>query len=215
MLVFAILKKNITMKYSISTLMVFLFIFNVSAQQRNISISSGVCFNGSGDTRGIIYSTEYSRYIKDSKFFWSASFGGTIHSGSFPIFYEYPQGRMNDGSVNYTIAGLQASFHVGKNFLKTKDKEFFFKIGPVIRYQSSSYWDRITVLYEPLTSIPFPLVLFENTTPRNTIAIGASPMIGYVFPVGKSCTFGIVGGFQFDTQGDNLSYLTLQIGKRF
>lgn len=203
------------MKHAVIALIVFFIFFKVDAQRKNISVSSGICFNGTGDTKGIIYSTEFSKYIKNSKFFWSTSFGGTIHSGSFPIFYEYPVGRMNDGSVNYTIAGLQASFHIGKNFLKSKDREFYFKIGPVIRYQSSSYWDVINVLYAPLTTLPFPVVVFQNSTPRNTIAIGASPMIAYVFPVGKSFNLGLVGGFQFDTQGDNLSYLTLKLGKRF
>ncbi len=185
------------------------------AQTKTISVSGGLCFNSTGDTKGLIYSTEYSQYIKKSKFFWSASFGGTIHDGSFPILYEYPAGRFNDGSVNYTIAGLQASFHIGKNFLSGKNNEFYFKIGPVIRYQSSSYYDAISVLYEPITGLPFPVVVFENTTPRRTIAIGGSPMIGYSFPVGKGFIAGITGGFQFDTQGDNLTSLSLKIGKRF
>jgi hypothetical protein len=75
----------------------------------------------------------------------------------------------------------------------------FFKIGPVIRYQSSLYWDVLNVLYQPLTGLPYPVVVFENSTPRKTFAIGVSPMIGYAFHIGKGFNLGIVGGFQFDT----------------
>lgn len=203
------------MKQSLFLLFLLLHFYKGNAQKQQISVSTGICFNGTGDSKGIIYSTEYSKYIKKSKYFWSASFGGTIHGGSYPIIYEYPVGKMNDGSVNYTIAGLQASFHIGKNFLNKKGKELYFKIGPVIRFQSSSYWDKMTVLYPAFTGLSYPVVLFENITPRRTIAIGASPIIGYSFPIGKGFNLGFAGSFQFDTQGDNLSSLVLKLGKNF
>jgi hypothetical protein len=185
------------------------------AQKNNISVSAGISLNGTGDTKGLIYSTEYSKYIKKSKFLWSTSFGGTIHDGSFPILYEYPTGVQNDGSVNYTIAGFQTAFYIGKNFLRNDSKEFIVKIGAVARYQSSSYWDVLNVLYPPLTGLPYPVVVFENSTPQKTVAIGVSSQIGYSVVISNNFTLGIIGGFQFDTQGDNLSYLTVKFGKRF
>jgi len=184
------------------------------AQKNSISAIAGLCFNGTGDSKGLIYSTEFSKYFK-AKYFWSASFGGTIHDGSFPIFFEYPVGRMNDGSVNYTIAGFQSSFHIGKNFRSQSKNELYLKLGTVLRYQSSSYWDTFDVLYSPLTGLPFPVIVFDNSTPRETIAIGASIQIGYSYVLSNNYTIGLVGGFQFDTQGDNLSNLSIKFGKRF
>ena len=203
------------MKQKALVLLFLVLHFEVKAQQKSISVSAGICLNGTGDSKGLIYSTEFTKYIKKSNYFWSTSFGGTIHGGSFPILYEYPTGVQNDGSVNYTIAGFQTSFFIGKNFLRKSSNELIFKIGSVIRYQSSSYWDVLNVLYQPITGLPFPVVVFENSTPRKTVAIGGSSQIGYTFIVANNFTLGVIGGFQFDTQGDNLSYLTVKFGKRF
>lgn len=192
-----------------------ILLFNKSqAQKQQIQLSIGQSFNGTGDTRGLNFATEYNKYFK-KKLSWSAALGGTIHDGFFPIFYEYPSGRHNDGSVRYTIAGFQATSHISYNFLNSLQHEFLFRIGTVLRYQSSSYWDVVTVLYTPITGIPYPVVVFENTTPQKTVAIGGSTQISYAYTIQQKISIGFVAGFQFDTQGDNISQVSLTIGRRF
>jgi hypothetical protein len=105
--------------------------------------------------------------------------------------------------------------HVGYNFLNSTKSDLLFRIGAVLRYQSSSYWDEVNVLYEPLTGLPFPVVVFRNSSPQRTVAIGGTTQIKYSFTTKQNITLGMLAGFQFDTNGDNISHLSLTIGKRF
>jgi hypothetical protein len=182
--------------------------------KRQIELIGGRSVHGSGDTRGLNFSVEYSKYFK-KRLNWSASIGGTIHDGVFPVLYEYPTGVQNDGSIRYTTAGLQVLTHLGYNFIKSRKNELLFRLGSVLRYQSSSYWDVVTVLYPPLTGLPYPVVVFENSTPQRTIAIGGTTQLKYSYTTKRNISIGILGGFQFDTNGDNISHLSLTIGKRF
>jgi len=202
------------MKYIFYLAFMLLVVKNSHAQKQQIQLSLGQSLNGSGDTRGIIFATEYIKYLK-KKLNWTSSLGGTIHDGFFPVFFEYPVGRTNDGSIRYTIAGFQVSSHLGYNFLKSSNHELCFRLGSVLRYQSSSYWDVVTVLYPPITSLPYPVVIFQNTTPQKTVAIGGSTQLAYSYLINKKLSLGMLAGFQFDTQGDNISNLSITIGRRF
>lgn len=202
------------MKYIFYLTFLILLSNKSQGQKQQIQLSFGQSFNSTGDTRGLGFATEYNRYFK-KKLNWSASFGGTIHDGFFPILYEYPVGRQNDGSIRYTIAGFQVSSHLSYNFLNSTQHELLFRLGTVLRYQSSSYWDVVNVLYQPITGLPYPVVVFENTTPQKTVAIGGSTQIGYSYTINKKLSIGVLGGFQFDTQGDNISNLSVTIGRRF
>lgn len=186
----------------------------MSIPKKQIELIAGRSVHGSGDSRGLNFSVEYSKYFK-KKLNWSASIGGTIHDGVFPVFYEYPTGVQNDGSIKYTTAGLQVMTHLGYNFFKSDNNELLFRLGSVLRYQSSSYWDEVAVLYPPLTNLPYPVVVFRNTTPQRTFAIGGTTQLKYSYTTKHKISLGILAGFQFDTNGDNISHLSLTIGKRF
>ena len=186
----------------------------VTTPKKQIELIAGRSVHGSGDSRGLNFSVEYSKHFK-KKLNWSASIGGTIHDGVFPVFYEYPTGVQNDGSIKYTTAGLQVLTHLGYNFFKSAKNELLFKLGSVLRYQSSSYWDVVTVLYPPLTGLPYPVVVFENSTPQRTFAVGGTTQIKYSYTIKQKISLGILAGFQFDTNGDNISHLSLTIGKIF
>lgn len=203
------------MKYIILLMCVIVGIENNSeAQKQQIQISFGQTYNGSGDTKGFTFATEYNKIFK-KKFSWSVSFGGTIDGGTFPLFFEYPIGQINDGSVNYTIAGFQVTSHLAYYFLNSPQHQIYFRLGALLRYQSSSYWDTFNVLYPPLTGLPYPVIVFENTTPPKTLAIGGTTQIGYAYTINKKISIGLLAGFQFDTQGDNISQLSLTLGRRF
>lgn len=186
----------------------------VTIPKNQIELIAGRSVHGSGDSRGLNFSVEYSKYFK-KRLIWSASIGGTIHDGVFPLFYEYPSGVQNDGSIQYTTAGLQILTHLGYNFFNSAKNELLFRLGSVLRYQSSSYWDAVTVLYPPLTGLPYPVVVFENSLPQRTFAIGGTTQIKYSYTTKRKISFGMLAGFQFDTNGDNISHISLTIGKRF
>lgn len=202
------------MKFLFSLLaVVFLFTQSI-AQKHQLQFALGTSFNGSGDTQGFGFLTEYSKKFKKKRS-WSVSLGGTIHDGSFDILYEYPQGQQRDGSVRYTIAGFQGTSHLGFSLFSSNTHDLVFRLGSVIRYQSSSYWDVVNVLYEPITGLPYPVVFFENTSPQTTLALGGSSQLSYSYTLKNRISLGILASFQFDTQGDNVSQLLFTVGKRF
>ncbi|MBY0476143.1 MAG: hypothetical protein K2Q24_00710 [Chitinophagaceae bacterium] len=141
--------------------------------------------------------------------------GSTIHDGNIPLLFEYPSGNAIDGSIRYTTAGFQTVFSFGYDFIKSDKNSLLFKIGVPLRYQSSSYYDNVIILYEPITSLPFPVIIFNNRTPQKTLAIGLSPQIAYNFIISNKIVIGLSGSFQFDTNGDNISSLSFTIGHRF
>lgn len=203
------------MKYILLLAFKVLFFQKLQAQKQQVQVSFGRSFNGTGDIRGFGFATEYNKYFK-KKLSWSASFGGTIHDDFIPIIYEYPAGSQNDGSVRYTIAGFQVASHLSYNFLKPEQHELLFRLGAVLRYQSSSYYDDVAIYYPAAgTGFPIPVVVFNNTSPQRTFAVGASPQISYSYIVNKKTSLGLLAGFQFDTNGDNISQLSLTVGRRF
>jgi hypothetical protein len=203
-------------KYLLVTYIFFsLYSFSqVTNPKKQIELIIGRSVQGTGDSRGLIFAVEYSKYFK-KKLNWSASIGATINDGILAIFYEYPSGVQNDGSIRYTTAGVQAMTHLGYDFLSSTKSDLLFKIGTVIRYQSSSYWDDVAVLLQPMTGLPYPVVVFRNSTPQRTVAIGSTTQIKYSFTTKHKISFGMLTGFQVDTNADTITHLSLTIGKRF
>lgn len=201
------------MKLTLALFICLLFSQMANAQTKSIAVFGGICRNGTGDNNGMVYGTEFLKYIKKSSFFWSASFGGTIHDGSQPIFYKNETGNVTDMSVNYTIAGFQTIGHIGVKCFNANKHQLTFKTGPLIRYQSSSYWDILHLIYD--SGYPFPVVSFLNTTPRRTVALGLSTVLGYSYKLANDFSLGVDASFQFDTQEDNLRFLAFKFGKSF
>lgn len=202
------------MKKIVWVLIMSITVANAFSQNENIHIAVGRSFHGTGDFRGISFSTNYERFFKNKAFSGTYSFGGTIHDGDFPIYYNYPAGETTDGSIRYTTAGLQIGYYLGYNFIKKVDcAKLQFKIGGIARYQTSSYYDDVAVLYGALTNIPFPVVVIRNFTPSRTYAVGLNPQISFSHIAGKKYFFGIKGDFQFDTNEDNIASLSLMIGR--
>ncbi|MBM3922000.1 MAG: hypothetical protein FJ340_02200 [Sphingomonadales bacterium] len=202
------------MKFHFSLLAVFFLFTQCIAQKQQLQFALGTNFNGTGDTKGLGFLTEYNKKFK-KRLSWSVSLGGTINDGSFGILYEYPQGQQRDGSVRYTIAGFQGTSHLGFSVFSSNTGNLVFRLGSVIRYQSSSYWDIVNILYEPITGLPYPVIVFENTSPQKTLALGGSSQLSYSYTLKNRICLGILASFQFDTQGDTISQLLFTIGKRF
>lgn len=190
----------------------------VSAQTplstRTIQLYAGPSFNGTGDIVGFTFDTEYGKYFK-KKSSWYVGIGGTIHDRQWPIFYNDREGNQVDGSVRATIAAVQVSGLYGYSFVRNEVNEFLVKVGPIIRYQSSSYWDGLA-LYPPAgTGFPIPVVAFYNVSPQRTLAIGGNLGFAYNYTISKKISIGILAELQLDTNGDTITQCLLSIGRRF
>jgi hypothetical protein len=198
-------------------LFILLFIISINpvlAQDNQIQISIGPSFHGTGDLLGFNYGIEYGKTIK-KKFSWYISSTGSIHDGFSENIYEYPAGRRVDGSYRFTTAGIQIGYHISYSLIKSKKNDLYLRLGGIIRYQSSSYYDELSIYYPPATGLPFPVTEIVNKTPQRTLAIGATPQIAYTFTTKKKICFGFITGFQLDTNGDVISNLSFTMGKRF
>jgi hypothetical protein len=184
------------------------------AQKKQLQMLGGWSKHGSGDLRGFYYGFNYSKYFKP-KLSWQVSVEGNMYDGYFPLYYTAPNNSVVDGSYRYSISGLQLGYNLRYSFLKTDNHEAIISGGAFVRYQSSSASDAITVLYPIVTNLPIPVIYFQNETPARTIAVGAYPKIEYNYTLKKKITIGMIAGFQFDTNGDNIMNLSLSIGKRF
>lgn len=204
--------KGITL--SLSLFFPFILFSQTKFSPNQIQVTAGRSTHGTRDMRGIIFITEYTNYFKKS-LFWTIALGGTIHDGSRPLFFNDAYGNAIDGSIRYTTAGVQATSHLGYSFIKTSRHELGIKVGALLRYQSSSYYDRVSISYPLATGLPIPVITFDNTTPQRTYAFGGSAQILYNYSINKAISLGIQAGFQTDTNGDTITQAAFTIGKRF
>ena len=170
--------------------------------------------HGTGDIRGVAFNSGYS-YFFSKKYCWIVEVGGTLHDGSRPLFYTAPNGNTIDGSIRYTTGGIQSKAGIGYNFIRTPKHNFHAALSSLLRYQSSSYYDDVTILFPAGTGLPVPVVYFENKTPARTFAIGGSISLSYNYTLKNRISLGMIGSFQTDSNGDALSQIGLAIGKRF
>lgn len=187
---------------------------NLLANQQ-ISVAIGTSKHGTGDMPGLVFNTSYSKKFKKN-LSWIVGIGGSIHDGQQPLYYTF-NGNEVDGSIRYTTAGLQLNAYLEYDLLKAGNHQFQLRLGPLLRYQSSSYYDALGIYYPASGSgFPFPLVEFNNSTPQRTFAAGGSAQAGYNYTISKmNLSPGISAGIQTDSNGDTITQLSLSLGKRF
>jgi len=202
----------------------FLFLFFQSAffanaqdatfPKKHFQFFAGTSYNGTGDISGFAFKSEFGLYFKKKSSF-QINMGGTIHDKVHEIFYTDQSGKTVDGSVRATIAGFQIAGLYGYSFVRTQKDEFLIKVGPVVRYQSSSYWDQLGEYSPIITGVPFPVVDFINLSPQRTFAIGGNLALAYNYTISNKVSIGILGEFQTDSNGDTISQLLFSVGTRF
>lgn len=184
---------------------------NVKAQKSNqLYLTSGTSLAGTGDIRGFYIGTGLQHVNKRWHVYYELS--TTIHDGSNPLFFETTNGDLIDASIRYNTTGIQASSIFAYNFLKSKIHVLNAGAGPLIRYQSSSYYDAYTIVYPIASGFQYPFVIFDNTSPMRTIAIGANIQTSYQYNFYKKFSLGLRTNFQFDTNGDIFFNKGLSLG---
>lgn len=202
------------MKKVIFSFFLFLTIQQISfAQGQQLQLEAGRSYTGSGDMGGWAFTVGYEKRIK-KQLSWEASVGANIYTDTKAIFYEDSFGEQKDASIRIVTAGFQVAHVYGYHFLKKNDKDLFFKMGGLFRYQANSF-DGAGIYYPIITNMPFPLVLLDNRFPQNTISLGAISKIGFSSLLTRNLTLGLTCSFQLDTNGDNIMQLMLIIGRKF
>jgi len=186
----------------------------VSLPKRHVQVYAGLSFNGTGDIVGFAYDTEFGKYFK-KKSSWYVGMGGSIHDTHWPILYTDQSGNQIDGSVRATTAGFQISGLYGYSLVRNLKHEFLVKIGPLLRYQSTSYWDELAVYPPAGTGLPFPVVSFFNISPQRTLALGGNAEFVYNYTISKKVSIGVLAELQLDTNGDTISQFLFSVGRRF
>jgi len=180
---------------------------------RNISISGGRSFHGSGDQRGVQLSAEYGKYFK-KKLEWSAGFASAIHSDETLLLLNYPNAETIDASYRTTTAGIQ--FYSLISFAPVHSLHHEVKIsgGGLVRYQSDSY-SGYGIYFPPTNNFPEPFFTFRNNDKQNTINAGYLVELGYAYTFKNNMLISTKAGFQNDTNGDVLTNYCIRVGKRF
>jgi hypothetical protein len=186
----------------------------LSLPQRHLQLYAGPSFNGTGDIIGFAYDAEFGKY-RNKKSSWYVGIGGSIHDKQWPIFYSDQQGNKVDASIRATIAGVQIAGLYGYSIVRNEEHELLIKIGPILRYQSTSYWDGLGLYPSAGTGYPIPLVSFYNTSPQRTLAIGGNLGFLYNYTIAKKISIGVLAELQLDTNGDTISQFLLSVGRRF
>jgi hypothetical protein len=83
-----------------------------------------------------------------------------------------------------------------------------------VRYQSSSYYHVLVILYPPVTNVPIPLTYFINTNPQRTIAVEGSLQVSYNYQLKYKILPGVSGGSPMDTTRDNIIQASIGIGTK-
>ncbi len=190
----------------------------VDAQQPSVQpgqylqISGGSSKHGSGDLKGILFSTEYGKYFRKN-ISWSLRLSGTIHDGYYPLEF-LAGGQTIDGSIRYTVAGVQLGANLGYSIFRNDKHELLTKGGALLRYQSSSLPDYYEIAYPAATGLPYPVIIYNHSTRQRTYTVGADVQMQYSYSIKQKWFIGLLGGFQFDTGGDNVSQISLATGFR-
>lgn len=199
----------------------FFILFNFSLngnsqtlQRRGIELIPQISFTGTGDVWGPGFTIRYTNYFK-KRFSYSLWAGCTIHSASDPLSFTDSLGRFYDISIRDVTGGIQCGSTIEYALIRSKKQEFKLGFGGLIRYQSTSLPDIVTVFYPAGTGIPFPVYVFQQESRQKTIAIGANVQIGYNFIFKNNLYIGVLSSWQMDSNGESILPTGLTVGKKF
>jgi hypothetical protein len=182
-------------------------------REQSIRVMAGYTRTGSGDMGGLIYGAEWEKFFR-YKVSWSLGFNGLIYDGENAIYTPNDPNRRSDGGLRYTTAGVQVVGHLGYSFIKTPVHDFKLRVGPLVKYQTSSL-DGYAVTYPLVTNYPEPVVTFYNPNPQRTVALGGSVQILYNYTIRNKISVGVLAGGQTDTEGDLITQLSVMVGRKF
>lgn len=180
-----------------------------------LQIDIGTGMHGSGDLGGFTFNTSYTNYFR-KKIFYTLEVGTSINYGASSLFYVNSSGKTFDSSYRYTTAGIQLVGKIGLSFFRNKKNDLGLRIGPLVRFQSSSVPDGVSTLFPAAgTGFDMPVSFFDYVTPQNTLAIGGVFQLFYNYSISNKIYIGPSAGFQSDSNGDTITNISLACGMKF
>ena len=175
--------------------------------------------HGTGDLKGFSFDLSYDHSLK-RRFDWTNGLTTTIHSGhdrgEYTIFFpNQPPIVVNPDSksfLHYTTAGVQLTSILNFNILAFPRHKLRIGVGPIFRYESSSYPESWSYTLEA-TDEAVPVYTFNYQGDTNQFNIGYSFGLSYFAAITKKYQLGIKVFFQNDTDGASITHLGLSIGR--
>lgn len=204
-------------------LLLFLFLIPILLTAQNtttllnesIQIDIGAGMHGSGDIGGFTFNTSYTNYFR-KKISYTLEVGTSIHYGKDYLLFANGPGKTFEESYRYTTAGIQLVGKIGLSIFRNKKNDFGLRLGPLVRFQSSSIPDSITTLFPAAgTGFDMPVSIFEFENPQNTLAIGGVFQLFYNYCFSNKIYIGPSAGFQSDSNGDTITNISLACGMKF
>ena len=182
---------------------------------KSIQVDMGTGLHGSGDLAGLTLNTSYTHYFR-KKVSYTVEIGTSIHYGSSTLYYTDNFGKNIDGSIRFTTAGIQLAGKIGLSVFRNKKNDLGLRLGPLVRYQSSSTPDDINTVFPAAgTGFDVPITFIGNESPQNTLSIGGTFQLFYNYSISNKIYIGPSAGFQIDTNGDTISNISLACGVKF
>lgn len=182
---------------------------------KSIQVDAGTGMHGSGDLAGLSLNTSYTHYFR-KKVSYTIEIGTSIHYGSSALYFTDNSGKNVDGSVRFTTAGIQLAGKIGLSVFRNKKNDLGLRLGPLVRYQSSSTPDSISIRFPAAgTGFNVPVTIIGNENPQNTLALGGALQLFYNYSISNKIYIGPSAGFQIDSNGDTISNLSLACGVKF
>ena len=182
---------------------------------KSLQIEMGTGLHGSGDLAGLTLNTSYTHYFR-KKVSYTVEVGTSIHYGSSALYYTDKSGKNIDGSYRFTTAGIQLAGKIGLSVFRNKKNDLGLRLGPLVRYQSSSVPDEITTVFPAAgTGFDVPISFVSNESPQNTLSIGGVFQLFYNYSISNKIYIGPSAGFQIDSNGDTITNISLACGMKF
>ena len=188
---------------------------NTALLNKSIQVDMGTGLHGSGDLAGLTLNTSYTHYFR-KKVSYTVEVGTSIHYGSSALYYTDKSGKNIDGSYRFTTAGIQLAGKIGLSVFRNKKNDLGLRLGPLVRYQSSSIPDSISTLFPAAgTGFDVPISFVSNESPQNTLSIGGVFQLFYNYSISNKIYIGPSAGFQIDSNGDTITNISLACGMKF
>lgn len=195
------------------TIFIFL-LFSVFAQaqlNRQLTVDMNRSFHGSGDMEGLGFAVEYGLFFSHHLEF-TTGLSANLHHTFRPVWLTHFNPPI-DASFRMVTGGLQWQGQVQFAPLRTPNQEAKIGVGPVVRYQSSSYPNAYGS-YQ-LNNFPEPVFTFRHYEPQNLVTAGYQVSLSYAYTFARGFLLGAKASFQNDTNSDVITQYGLRVGKRF
>jgi len=175
--------------------------------------SSGASFLSNGDLKGFYINSSIQKSF--NKWVYSGNITTSIHDKEYNVFYQDNAGQTRDASIRNTVVGVQVGALLSRNLILREKESFLLGIGILVRYQTSSLYDRYFILYPSVTGLNNPVLLLDNFQSMRSLAIGGIIRMEYKYAFTPTWNLGGEVSFQIDTKSNILFNRGLCLGYTF